>query len=250
LINLDAVPGKANRWLAPKVNRLLTVYDTPLFPMAAAKIELPIRSSAIFTGDREQALSRLGLSTDPSKGTLVITGASQGARSINQMMETLCQSEQFCEAMSQWQVLHLCGKGQEGQLAGRYAESGISAKVIDFCDQMSEVWGVADLVISRGGAGSVAEIVANRCPALIFPYPYHKDQHQRKNAEPYARQGAMVIIEDLIDPKDNAEQLGPILCELLQEQEKLERMNTAMKQWPVQQGAEQVVGITRLILGR
>ncbi|MGB0325479.1 MAG: glycosyltransferase, partial [Phycisphaerales bacterium] len=95
--------------------------------------------------------------------------------------------------------------------------------------QMSQAFGAADLVISRAGANSVAEIEAAGLPALYLPYPWHKDQHQRFNAEAAAEAQAATIANDQIEDQPNLEQIGPILSDLLTNQQRLTDMTIAAR---------------------
>ena len=110
---------------------------------------------------------------------------------------------------------------------------------------MSQAFGAADLVISRAGANSVAEIEAAGLPALYLPYPWHKDQHQRFNAEAAAEAQAAIIANDQIEDQPNLEQIGPILSDLLTNQQQLTNMTIAARARQCRNGTSE---LTRKIL--
>jgi len=89
---------------------------------------------------------------------------------------------------------------------------------------MADVWAVADLAISRSGASSCAELTAGGIPSILFPYPFHKDMHQRANAKVLANAEAAILLDDARDKKQNAEQLKPVLESLLYDAPKRQAM--------------------------
>ncbi|MHC4759322.1 MAG: UDP-N-acetylglucosamine--N-acetylmuramyl-(pentapeptide) pyrophosphoryl-undecaprenol N-acetylglucosamine transferase, partial [Planctomycetota bacterium] len=91
----------------------------------------------------------------------------------------------------------------------------ISAKVLDYYDDMPNLLSAADLVIGRSGAVSVAEYAAASVPSICMPYPYHKDRHQYLNAEKLVEAGAAVVVDDLPEPEERAEWLWKELEDLL-----------------------------------
>ena len=212
LVNLDAVPGKANKMLAKHATEIYSAY--PVEDFAASQIiGVPLRRSAVGPTDKAQARESLGLL--PDRDTLLVTGASQGATSLNAMLIELISQAQPRKALAQWQVLHLTGgTAQDAKdIQALYDKAAIPARVEAFCNQMGVAWASATIAVSRAGAGSVAEAWANTVPTIFFPYPYHADQHQRFNAEPLARMGSGIIFTDLIEPKSNARQImGPLMA--------------------------------------
>ena len=78
----------------------------------------------------------------------------------------------------------------------------------------------SDAAICRGGAGTIADLWATRTPALILPYPYHKDEHQRRNAEPLEAAGSALVVRDLIEPTANMKASLPALRRLLDANER------------------------------
>lgn len=101
-------------------------------------------------------------------------------------------------------------------------------------------WGGADVAVSRAGAGSVGEAWANRVPSILMPYPYHKDQHQRANAEPLERAGGAIVVEDLIEAGPNMGVAGARLAELLTDGAKRDAMRQGLRSLGPADGAERV----------
>lgn len=236
LVNLDAVPGIANRWVAKRCDRILTVFESPQLPQQAEPIPMPIRGAAIAADDAAECRRQLGL--DPDRPTLTITGASQGADSINRTFTELIHHEQVPRALEGWQVLHLAGPGRGKPIEMAYRQCEFPVKVIEFTEQMGVVWGATSLAISRAGAGSVGEIALNAVPAIFLPYPHHKDQHQKHNAQPLADAGGAIIIDDTVNAAANAQRLLDPLTRLLTTPQRLEKMRQALLSLERQNGTE------------
>ncbi len=198
LVNLDAVPGKANRWIARNADVRLTASEILKGPASAARWErIPplVRRRALASGTPQECRVRLGL--DPDRPTLLVTGGSQGAGSINAFVLALARAHP--QALQGWQVMHQAGAQEADAVRGTWAELGIPARVEAFISAMGDAWGAAEVAVSRCGAGSVAEAWANATPAIFLPYPWHKDQHQRWNARALEQAAAAVVVDDLID---------------------------------------------------
>lgn len=238
LVNLDAAPGKANRWIARRSSgeAFTTVADAthPHWTLVAPIV----RAAAIST--RDKAASRRELGLNPAKPVLMITGGSQGATSINRLMIAFTQQQGV--SLSNWQVLHQCGNDEEPGLIEAYAKAGVQAVVTPFTRQMGLWWGAADLALSRSGAGAVAEAWCNRVPCLFLPYPYHADDHQRLNAQELVHRGAAIVCKDQIDPNVNLGEAGKLLADLLQRAETLDRLTAAAAKLPPADGAAVIAG--------
>ncbi|MBL0921726.1 MAG: UDP-N-acetylglucosamine--N-acetylmuramyl-(pentapeptide) pyrophosphoryl-undecaprenol N-acetylglucosamine transferase [Phycisphaerales bacterium] len=222
VVNLDAVPGKASRLLARRADAVFSP-DGPTVPAAWRRIRPVVRRGAIPSATPGECRRRLGL--DPDLDTLFVTGASQGARTINQMMGALLDRQ--AQALRGWQVFHQCGAGAEQHLTDAYERAGVPARVVPFCHAMADAWGAADLAVSRCGAGSVGEAWASATPTLFLPYPFHKDGHQRANALPLAQSGAAVIETDRIEASLNLPGPGAALLALLSDRPRREAMRGA-----------------------
>ncbi len=223
LINLDAVPGKANRWIARRVARRLSAATGPAVPEAWERIPPIVRSSSLTRGEAPDCRKRLGL--EPDHRTLLVTGGSQGARSINELMMEVCRSHPAW--LEGWQVLHQSGEGADPALADAYSGAGVEAKVVPFIEDMGSAWGGADLAIARSGAGNVGEAWANAVPSVFLPYPYHRDQHQRLNAIPLTDAGSAIVVNDLIGPRETLGASGDLLSGVLTEADRRAAMRAA-----------------------
>ncbi|MCC6950150.1 MAG: UDP-N-acetylglucosamine--N-acetylmuramyl-(pentapeptide) pyrophosphoryl-undecaprenol N-acetylglucosamine transferase [Phycisphaerales bacterium] len=222
LVNLDAVPGLANRWIARFATRVVT--STPVQGRAWSVVPPIVREGALGRGSAAECRRSLGL--DPFAPVLLVTGASQGASSINRFMQAFAGRAD--RPLSGWQVIHQTGKSDAEECRAAYASAGVPAVVRPFFDGMGTCWGAAEVAVSRAGAGSVAEVWASGVPTLFLPYPYHRDQHQRYNAAPLERAGGALIGTDQIDQARNLEMLGPVLAELLASREKRESLRAGL----------------------
>lgn len=243
MVNLDTPAGRANRFLAGWAMKVFSVDDG--LPQAQ-RIGLPLRRSAV--GGTDQSTSRRQLGLDPLRRTLLVTGGSQGARTVNQMMVQLVKLPEASDALTNWQVLHLVGGDSCEPICDAYTEQGVVATVRPFCDQMGLAWSAADLAISRAGAGSVAEAWANGTPTLFLPYPHHKDQHQRHNAMTLVHLGGAQLQDDQVDPTLNAMHLATPLVTLMTDHTMRQHMRSQMQSQPPQEGASTVARWLAMIL--
>ena len=245
LLNLDAVPGKANRWAAGKVSEIRTAVPLrdPSLLGDPEQVGFPIRRIALASGDRASCRERLGLA--PELPTVLVTGASQGAGTLNAFMREFVQNS--AGVFEGWQVLHLSGVDDEKALTHTYAAAGIRAVVRPFLDQIGLAWGAAELAVSRAGANSVAEAVVNAVPTIFVPFPWHHDLHQRYNAESVVRAGGAVLALDAIDPAANLQALGEPLRELILDPAGRARMREVLQEEGKVDGAQ---AIAELLLTR
>jgi UDP-N-acetylglucosamine--N-acetylmuramyl-(pentapeptide) pyrophosphoryl-undecaprenol N-acetylglucosamine transferase len=231
VLNPDVVPGKANQYLMQFVRRICCQFaktaDYVKSPEHKRKLDVtgcPIRSDIPRLPPRPEAASRLGL--DPLLNTLIVTGASQGATTVNEAVVEMLGGI----TLRGWQILHLAGREHAEPVRTAYRDLPVPSRVIDFTPDMADVWAVADLAISRSGASSCAELTACGVPSVLMPYPFHKDKHQRLNAKVLADGGAAVIVDDEKDRKVNAEKLRPTVELLLCDGDRRRSMAAAARQ--------------------
>lgn len=189
----NRVPGRAIRVLRPLATRIFLPPGVTL-PGSAARqrpMGLPVRKE-IQREPREAARAALGLA--PDRSVLVILGGSQGASSIN----TWVRDNLPALARDGIQVYCITGPGKGGDETIENPDAGgraIKAVFSPFCDRIGTLMSAADLVVSRAGAGTIAELIRCATPAILIPYPQAADDHQRANALSFEQQGGGIVIE-------------------------------------------------------
>lgn len=238
IVNLDAAPGLANRWIAKRAALRCIVNETTLAGGGEElRIRPIVRQGAIASEPREQCAVRLGL--DAGLATLLVTGGSQGASSINGLLEALARRRSG--AFAGWQALHQSGDAKWSERLNKaYAGAGVPAVVVETIEDMGSAWGAAEAAVGRAGAGTVAEVWANAVPTIFLPYPHHKDEHQRRNAAPLVEAGGAVVERDLIDPMRNLEGPGAAIAALLRHARRREAMRQGLRRLPPADGAARV----------
>lgn len=194
LVNLDAVPGKANRWIARHARRVLTAAALAPGEHRPAWETIPPIVRERLLEPRNRGACRASFGLDPDRPTLLVSGGSQGAASINALAMALARAGET--PLRAWQVIHQCGKGAADEVRRGYDDVGVRAWVGEFIADMGSAWGAAEAAILRAGAGNVAEAWATRTPALFLPYPGHADQHQKHNAMRLVGVGGGLLGED------------------------------------------------------
>lgn len=240
LINVDIVPGKANRFLGRFAKKVFVQFDdTKAFfkPGRAEVTGCPLRAG-FQKPDPAKAISDLSL--DAEKKIILVTGASSGSMNINNAM--ISSVPELSEFADQWQIVHLTGQLHIDEVQRATENSNIAYHAVDYYDNMPNLLAAADIIVGRSGAVSVAEYAAAGKPAICLPYPYHKDRHQYKNAQILVDAGAAVIVEDNPDsPKLTSAILLETLSDLMQNDTKRNAMTAAARQASVPNAAEQIV---------
>ena len=202
----NRVPGLAIRSLGRLASR---VYLPPgirvnaIRAAATRHVGLPVRREIV---RHPQSSARQVFGFDPNQRLLVVLGGSQGAGSLNdwarsQLNLLAGEGIQVCV------VTGLC-KGPEGAVELKSKTGApVRAVCLPFCDRMGELMSAADLVVSRAGAGTLAELIRCETPAILVPYPQAADDHQRANASYFERQGGGVVVAQT--------QLGQMHAEVL-----------------------------------
>ena len=240
ILNQDVVPGKANRYLLKYVDNVYCQFEETRSNLPASQLGkivvtgCPIRADIRNLPTRETAAVRLSI--DIKLKTLVVTGASQGAQTVNEAVLAALPAIRH----QGWQVLHLAGKEHASSVQARYAQLAIPSRVIDFTPAMADVMAVADLVIARSGASTCAEVTACGVPSILMPYPFHKDMHQRANARVLEDAGAAFLLHDERDAVKNSEKMRPLLESLLYDEARRQKMAEAAKRLGKPDAADQV----------
>ncbi len=243
ILNPDVIPGKANQYLMQSVEAVCCQFEATSDRIAEPmrhKVRVtgcPIRADIRALPTRAEAAGRLGL--DPGTNTLLITGASQGAKTVNDAVIATLRLIK----LQGWQVLHLAGKEHADAVRAAYREFELPARVIDFTPAMADIWAVTTLAVCRSGASTCAELTAVGCPSVLMPYPFHKDMHQRANARVLADAGAAVVVDDAREVRQNTAGLKPVLESLLYDATRRGTMAAAAKSLGKPDAAVAVAGV-------
>jgi UDP-N-acetylglucosamine--N-acetylmuramyl-(pentapeptide) pyrophosphoryl-undecaprenol N-acetylglucosamine transferase len=124
---------------------------------------------------------------------VLVTGGSQGARGLNDLI--LRALPLVARTAPDWQWLHLTGAADVERVRAGYAEHKLAAIVQPFSTQMEIALGAADAAVTRAGASSLAELAAMQLPAVLVPLPASADDHQRFNAKAFSADGAARWVE-------------------------------------------------------
>lgn len=241
----NAVPGRTNRWLARMANKICISIDTSAAYLPKDKVVvtgLPIRKE--FASLLSQVDARQALGLDEDLFTLVVVGGSQGARNVNEVVANAWPL--IDDGVTQ--ILHQAGAKNIDDMRAWHsrtfangpseAASGSRYHIEAFVDTPL-AFAAADLVIARSG-GTIAEITAVGAPSILFPYPYHRDQHQKKNAQYLVDHGAAIMCEDNITtPK----MLADIVTDLRSSRDKLSAMASASAALGKVDAAQRVVRV-------
>lgn len=239
----NVIPGITNKILSKFVDRIAVGYEAAALHFPAAKAIYtgnPIRSD-VMTADRTEALKALGL--QEGKKTILISGGSRGARSINQAM--LGVHKHFA-GRDGVQLLHVTGKNEYNAVLEKLQRQSIdlagcgNIMIKPYLYDMPKALAAADLAVFRAGAIGLAELTARGIPSILIPYPYAAENHQEHNALALKRAGAaeMVLDRDL-----NAEKLIGFLEDLLCKEGKLLEMAKASKALGRPEAAGRIAGI-------
>ncbi len=201
----NSYPGMTNRILARVVNKVLISFDESREHFRSASIALtgnPVREELFITQDEEEKVS--------GTFTLLVLGGSQGAQAINRaVVDALVHLRK--RGLSP-RVIHQTGHLDHERVLKEYREHGLEGNVLPFVEDMAGAYARADLVVSRAGATTLAELAALGKASILIPYPYAANQHQETNARVLEQVGgAIVKREQEMSGEDLAKELGALM---------------------------------------
>lgn len=231
----NALAGKANRLNARWSDEILLGVEDARASFAGRECVVtgtPVRTE-LARRDLDRVAARKALKLDPERFTLLVIGGSQGARGLNQaMIKALPLIKNF-----ELQVIHLTGSEDEKLVRDNYRRNELLAKVTGFSHEMPNLYAAADLVVARAGASTLAELCTCGLPAILVPYPYAAEDHQRRNADVWEKAGAARMIDE---SETAGEELGDVIAELFQAPEKWRAMAASSARLAIPDAAERV----------
>lgn len=247
----NVMPGVTNRLLARFVSCIAmgTKEAAEHFPKGKRVFTgNPIREE-VMRARSEDGKEMFGL--DPKAKTVLVSGGSRGARSINRAMVGVLAHYAGRDGV---QILHVTGKAGYDETMQSLKEAGVDLDaagnlfVEPYLYNMPQALACADVAVFRAGAIGIAELTARGVPSILVPYPFAAANHQEMNARAIATAGAARMI---LDRELTAERLLSVLAELLSEDAKLKRMAKAAKKLGRPKAADEIASrVIRLARGK
>lgn len=233
----NSVPGKANRWTSWMVDCAFVGFPGSGRGLHARQVLVtgtPVRPGF---APATAAACRRELGLDPDRPLILVTGGSQGAHAVNQLVSGALRI--LAQARAEVQLLWLTGGADAREAQRACSASGIPAQVHAFFDRMELALGASTFAVSRAGASSLAELAAVQVPAVLIPYPTAADQHQLHNAKAYVESGAAMLFDQETGTPD---QLAQLMADLLnKDARRLQAMRQALACWHRPDAATQIV---------
>ncbi|MCB4756022.1 MAG: undecaprenyldiphospho-muramoylpentapeptide beta-N-acetylglucosaminyltransferase [Elusimicrobia bacterium] len=190
----NITPGLANRLLDRLATKVALSFEESrkYFRSPVSVTGNPVRPEFKALPDRGAVCSQWGL--DPQKMTMLVFGGSLGAHRLNELIVEAVTS--LKDRKGSFQVVHFTGTKDAHSVREAYEKNGISSKVDAYCHDMPAAYSVADFVVCRSGASTVAELIVVQKPAVLVPYPLATEAHQLTNAKLLSEAGAAEVVEE------------------------------------------------------
>ncbi len=193
----NSVMGMANKYLAKRAAAVCLTYEHAAEALAdKSRVRVtgnPVRES-VFSATREQGRARFGV--PEGARMLLVTGGSLGARHLNQAVAAL---KDELLAYGDLHIVQVTGPKELDAVREQLAlspEQQARWQLLGYTDHMGDAMAAADVVVSRAGATSLAEISARALPALLVPFPFATEDHQTMNAQACVEAGAAYLVAD------------------------------------------------------
>jgi len=191
----NSYAGITNKWLGKKATEICVAFDgmEQFFPAGKLiKTGNPIRKDSVnINGKRAEALELFKLS--PDKKTILITGGSLGARTLNNSVLNGLDKIIAADVQLVWQTGKVYYQGIMEKLGEDYHPN---ICIMEFVNRMDLAYAAADVIISRAGAGTIAELCVVKKPVILVPSPNVAEDHQTKNAQALLNDNAAIFIAD------------------------------------------------------
>jgi len=231
LVEPNSVPGAVNRIAARWAAAIAVTFDaTRAWLPAGVRIERtgnPIRPAIAAVPDGRAELAKEGrvvFGLEEGRGTVVVLGGSQGALRLNELTREVAAT---LTGRGDLQILLATGPAHEAIFADMAGDE-VLVRVVGTIDRMELALAVADVAVSRAGAGHIAELTACRVPMILVPYPHATEHHQEANARELEGAGAAEVATE---PGLTADVLARRIVALVEDGPRRARMAEAAKRW-------------------
>jgi UDP-N-acetylglucosamine--N-acetylmuramyl-(pentapeptide) pyrophosphoryl-undecaprenol N-acetylglucosamine transferase len=225
-------PGLANRCLAKLASKIaISFQETERFfsPSKTFLTGNPLRQT-LFTVQHKASLEKFRFRKD--RFTILVMGGSLGCRRINQVfLKALRHMNQYLK--SKLQIVHISGDLDYSGVCASYAGLEVTARIYPFLEDIGPAYKVANLVISRAGAGTISEIASFGLPSILIPHP-NPQTGQLENAQFLEKRDAAVLI---YEESFNWRLLLSVLEELINDRKRLKIVSENIRALGTRQGA-------------
>lgn len=219
LLEQNGVAGRANRLLAPFVDAVACARPESEFPLARRRKVTgnPVRRGVLEAARRRASLARH--TRGRTRRTLLVVGGSQGAQGLNQSIRQALPSLLEFREKIYW--IHVTGDADKHSMEKAYRTDAWDAEVHAYSPELPALMARSDLVLGRAGATTLCELAVMGLPSVLVPYPHHRDEQQRLNADVLVHAGgAHLIAENQL----NADSLRAVFRDVLLAPERLQAM--------------------------
>jgi UDP-N-acetylglucosamine--N-acetylmuramyl-(pentapeptide) pyrophosphoryl-undecaprenol N-acetylglucosamine transferase len=217
----NSYAGVTNKLLAKRAKKICVAFDgmEKFFPAdKIIKTGNPIRKESVdIAGKRLSAMELLRLS--PDKKTILVTGGSLGARTLNNSILAGLDKIIAADVQVIWQTGKVYYKGIIEKLGEDYHPN---VRIMEFLNRMDLAYAAADVIISRAGAGTIAELCVVKKPVILVPSPNVAEDHQTKNALALVQENAALMVAD----RDAEAKLVDTALTLLNDKDKQKTIST------------------------
>ena len=233
----NSYAGIANKWLGMNASTICVAYEgmEKFFPKE--KVVLtgnPCRQDLEVTPEKAVEGYKF-FNLDPEKKTILMIGGSLGARTLNDSIVASFKEIEKADVQVIWQ----CGKYYFEEMSALENKRKVpsNVKLYDFVTRMDLAYSVADLVISRAGAGSISEFSLLGMPVILVPSPNVAEDHQTQNALALVKKNAAILVADNAAEKE----LFVKALKLTKQPERLKELSANIKEHAQHNSAERIV---------
>jgi UDP-N-acetylglucosamine--N-acetylmuramyl-(pentapeptide) pyrophosphoryl-undecaprenol N-acetylglucosamine transferase len=229
----NSIPGLANRALGKVAGRIC-------ISLPGSETYFP-RRKTVLTGNpvRRELLAAAAAAPAAAKktSTLLVLGGSQGAHRLNLLILEAIAAQRH-RLPEDFMVIHQTGTNDEEEVRARYKQLGVQSQTAAFFKDMAPLYQAADLVVSRAGATTLAELMVFKKPAILVPFPHAADNHQEKNAGLLVDKGCARL---LIESEITGSLFGEEIMKLLADGKQLSKMSAKAAGLAQPQAAELIL---------
>lgn len=224
----DVIMGKANQWAAQRAQKVCVGFSVKFYP------DIPLEK-LVFTGIPVRQEFFHQIPQKPERPTLLITGGSQGSHRINETILAILP-----ELLEKFDIYHLSGKIDYQKFSQSTFSQNPHYHLESFSENMPEIMTKADLIISRAGATTFAEIGALGKPSILIPYPAATADHQTANAKIYQEASAAVVISE---KNLTSSSILSIINRLIEDNELRQILGHHSRQFAQKEAAQEIIDI-------